>query len=119
MNILIIEDDQWLAQQQKAILEKAGYHTSISPHAPAAIDMIDLLKPDCIVLDILLPGATGFTLLHELQSYADTGTIPIILCSSLTPDIKKEDVAQYGVKRLLDKTTMTPDDLVTAVRSVL
>ena len=118
-SVLIVEDDQWLAQQQKTVLEKAGYVAHISPHALAAIDAVDDLKPDCIILDILLPGTTGFTLLNELQSYADTGSIPIIVCSSLAPDMKKEDLAQYGVRRLLDKTTMTPTDIVAAVRSVL
>jgi DNA-binding response OmpR family regulator len=118
-SILIVEDDRWLAQQQQAVLEKAGYRVYVSPHALAAMDAVDDVKPDCIILDILLPGTTGFTLLHELQSYADTGAIPIIVCSSLTPSLKKEDIAQYGVKRLLDKATMTPDDIVAAVRSVL
>lgn len=117
--LLIIEDDAWLAAQQKKLLEKEGYAVHISPHAFAAIDAVDSLRPDCIIIDILLPGTTGFTLLHELQSYTDTGAIPIIICSSLTPEFTKEDVAQYGVKRLLDKATMTPTDILAAVRSVL
>jgi len=117
--VLIIEDDQWLAQHIQKVLEKAGYTATISPHALDAMIAVDDIKPDCIMLDMLLPVTTGFTLLHELQSYADTAQVPIIVCSSLTPDLKKEDLAQYGVKRLLDKTTMNPDDIVAAVRSVL
>ena len=117
--ILIVEDDTWLAEQQARTLEKAGYKTAISPHAEAAIDAVDDVKPDVIILDMLLAGSTAIALMHELQSYGDTGAIPIILCTNLAADIDFEDVKPYGVRRILDKTTMTPDDVVTAVRSVL
>jgi len=117
--ILIVEDDAWLAEQQARVLDKAGYKTTISPHAIAAIHAIDDIQPDAIILDMLLTGSTGLTLMHELQSYTDTGVIPIILCTNLAADIKLDDVAPYGVRRMLDKTTMQPDDVVAAVRSVL
>lgn len=117
--ILIVEDDPWLAEQQSRVLQKAGYHTSVSPHAIAAIAAVDDDLPDVIVLDVLLTGSTAFALMHELQSYADTGGIPIILCTNLAADISIDDVRPYGVRRILDKTTMEPDEVVTAVRSVL
>lgn len=118
-SVLIVEDDEWLAEQQSRVLTKAGYTTTISPHAMHAIDTIDDDQPDVIVLDMLLTGSTAFALMHELQSYGDTGSIPIILCTNLAAEIRLEDVHPYGVRRILDKTTMAPDDLVTAVRSVL
>lgn len=117
--ILIVEDDPWLAEQQTRVLEKAGFRAEVSPHAIAAIAAIDDVKPDAIILDVLLTGNTAFTLLHELQSYADTGVLPIILCTNMAADLSLRDVEPYGVRRILDKTTMHPDDVVTAVRSVL
>lgn len=117
--ILVVEDDAWLAEQQARVLEKAGYKTVISPHAIGAIHAIDDVQPDAIVLDMLLTGTTAFALMHELQSYGDTGAIPIVLCTNLASDIVFDDVKPYGVRRVLDKTTMEPDDVVTAVRSVL
>lgn len=117
--VLIVEDDIWLGEQQARVLEKAGYKTFVSPHASAAIDAVDDEKPDVIVLDMLLTGSTALPLLHELQSYGDTGRLPIVLCTNLASDIRIEDVEPYGVRRILDKTTMEPDDLVSAVRSVL
>ncbi len=117
--ILIVEDDAWLAEQHARMLQKAGYDIVISPHARHAIDAIDDEKPDAIVLDMLLAGSTAFALMHELQSYVDTGMLPIVLCTNLAADIRLDDVKPYGVRRMLDKTTMHPDDVVTAVRSVL
>ncbi|MEP7204690.1 MAG: response regulator [Candidatus Saccharibacteria bacterium] len=119
ISVLIVEDDSWLAEQQVRILEKAGYQATISPHPIAAIKAVDADHPDVIVLDVLLTGSTAFALLHELQSYGDTGGIPVILCTNLASELALDNLAPYGVRRILDKTTMLPDDIVTAVRSVL
>ena len=118
-SVLIVEDDAWLAEQQARILTKADYKVTISPHPIAAIKAIDSVRPDVIVLDVLLTGSTAFALLHELQSYGDTGSIPVILCTNLAGGLSLEDLEPYGVRRILDKTTMLPDDVVAAVRSVL
>jgi len=117
--VLIVEDERWLAHQQATTLRNAGYETAVAGHGVSAIGAIDTFSPDCIVLDILLPASTGFTLLHELQSYEDTNGLPIILSTSLADEIDLKDVASYGVKRILNKATMKPDDLVAAVRSVI
>ena len=116
--ILIVEDDPWLAESYARSLEAASYQTKTVAHALAAIHEIDDFKPDVILLDILLAGSTGFALLHELQSYADTGGIPVVVVTSLAGDLKKDELAAYGVKRVLDKATMKPEDVVAAVRSV-
>jgi len=117
--VLIVEDDAWLAEQQVRILTKAGFSATISPHPIAAIKAIDAIHPDAIVLDVLLTGSTAFALMHELQSYGDTGVIPIIICTNLASELSLDNLRSYGVRRILDKTTMMPDDVVAAVRSVL
>ena len=118
-SILIVEDDEWLAEQHSRVLKMAGYNTTISLHAISAIQAIDDVSPDVIILDVLLTGNTAFALLHELQSYGDTGSIPIVLCTNLANELSIENLKPYGVRRILDKTTMAPDDLIAAVRSVL
>ncbi len=117
--VLIVDDDAWLAELYARVLQKAGYTTHVSPHAIDAMSAIDDVHPDVIILDVLLTGNTAFTLLHELQSYGDTGAIPVILCTNLAADISLDDVKPYGVKRILDKSVMVPEDTVAAVRSVL
>lgn len=118
-SVLIVEDDEWLAEQHQRVLNMAGYKTTIALHAIAAIQAIDDVHPDVIILDVLLTGNTAFALLHELQSYGDTGSIPIILCTNLASELSIDNLKPYGVRRILDKTTMAPDDLVAAVRNVL
>lgn len=117
--VLIVEDDEWLAEQHVRTLAGVGIRSEFVPHALAAIDAIDSVVPDCIVLDVLLAGPNAFTLLHELQSHADLAGIPVILCTNNADSIAEEDVAVYGVRRVLDKTTMRPGDLIAAIRKVL
>lgn len=118
-SILIVEDDEWLAEQHQRVLTIAGYKTTVAPHAIAAIQLIDEIHPDAIILDVLLTGNTAFALLHELQSYGDTGSIPIILCTNIASELSIDNLKPYGVRRILDKTTMAPDDVAAAVRNVL
>ena len=118
-SILIIEDDKWLAEQNARVLKGAGYKTRISLNALVAINEIDDSPPDAIILDVLLTGSTAFALLHELQSYGDTGNIPVILCTNLASELSLEELTPYGVRQIIDKTTMVPNDLVLALKREL
>lgn len=117
--ILIVEDDDWLAEQHARILQAAGFTTETVAHALAAMDVIDARRPDVIVLDVLLAGPNAFTLLHELQSHIDLATIPVVLCTNSADSLADEDMAGYGIVRVLDKASMMPDDIVAAVRKAL
>lgn len=117
--VLIVEDDTWLAEHETSVLRQAGFTVEGAPHAMTAIEQVDHFKPDVIVLDVLLGGSTGFALLHELQSYSDTHRIPVVLCTNLAEQFDTKQLALYGVKRIVDKTTMHPSDIVAAVKAVL
>ena len=119
VTVLLVEDDPWLAELEADVLTQAGFEVTLSPHAPSAIAKIDAQQPDVIILDVLLTGSTAFALLHELQSYADTKEVPVILCTNMAESLKIEDLRLYGVQRIIDKSTMQLDDLPAAIRSVL
>lgn len=117
--VLLVEDDRWLAELEQRVLEKAGYEVVHAEHGYAAIELVDSFKPEVIVLDVLLGGSTAFALLHELQSYADTASVPVILCTNLAEQLSQEKLQEYGVRRVVDKSTMHPDDIITAIKGVL
>ncbi len=117
--VLLVEDDAWLGELEASVLQEAGYEVQLAPHALAAIEYVDQQRPDIILLDVLLGGSTAFALLHELQSYDDTHQIPVVLCTNLAEQFDKKQLEGYGVKRIVDKTTMHPSDIVAAVKAVL
>lgn len=82
-----------------------------------ATQAINQSLPNLIILDILLSGPDGFSLLNELMTYNDTAAIPIMVVSSL--DLSQQNLAHYGVMRVFQKETMTPLQLSSAVQEIL
>lgn len=119
VDVLIVEDEPWLAQQFVRSLDTAGFTNRVTTNGLVAMDLIDELHPRVLIVDMLLTGGTVLPLLHELQSYTDTGSIPVVLCTNLAAELSGADLQYYGVRRIIDKTTMHPDDIVAAVRYAL
>ena len=107
--IYIIEDDEIMAECIAMACRKVKQPVQIFHDAVSAMQALSSQLPELIFLDILLTGPDGFTFLNEMVSYEDTVKIPIIIVSSL--DFKNQDLSHYGVKRVLNKATMTPDDI--------
>ena len=118
-SVLLVEDDPWLADIQVRVLEKEGFSVRRVAHAAAAMTAIDEAAPDILIVDMLLAGTTALALLHELQSHPDTAPIPVIACTNIADSLDADRLQHYGIRRIVDKATMRPTDLVAAVRSVL
>lgn len=117
--VLLIEDDHWLADSYKRVLTQNGWIVARADNAVTAMNIVEENIPACIVADVMLEGHTVFSLLHELQSYDDTRKIPVIICSGLnSPELTEGRLHQYGVVRVLDKSTLTPEVLAMAVGDV-
>lgn len=119
VKVLIIESEPWLGEHFEKTLERDGFAVSITSNAYSAMDSVDEFHPDVIVMGLLLSGAGGLSLLHELQSYSDTANVPVIVCDNNVSDLSLDELKPYGVRKLLDASTMRPEDVTAAVRSVL
>lgn len=117
--VLIVEDDRWLADSYQRLLEKAGFRVTGVQTAEEAIRQVETVAPDAILADVLLEGNTVISLLHELQSYDDTKLVPVVICTSLTHDkLETDRLHSYGVRAVLDKAILTPEQLVATLREV-
>ena len=119
LNVLVIEDDPWFAEQHLRVLREAGFTVRMAADGITAIEELDNNAPDAIILDIFLPGPNAFVLLHEIQSYVDLAKIPVIICSGSALDIPKRELAILGVREVLDKATMRPDEVAIAIKRAL
>ena len=115
MRILLIEDDNWLAESLRRQLS-AGHEIVTVPTGQSALDHVDKLHFDVIIADLMLEDGLAIDVLHDLQSYEDTAQVPVVVCSSLASNVKLEDLAAYGVVALLDKATVTPEQLNEAIQ---
>jgi DNA-binding response OmpR family regulator len=87
MRILIVEDDRKLARQLKKGLEEHGHSVTVSFDGPEGLDAARYIEFDVLVLDVMLPGLDGFSIVRRLRS-AGRGT-PVLL---LTARDAAEDV---------------------------
>ncbi len=89
--ILIVDDIPKNLQVLGNILNKNGYKISAALNGEQALKIIDKAKPDLILLDIMMPGLTGYDVLKKIKSNDDIKEIPVIF---LTAKTEKEDVIQ-------------------------
>ena len=121
LEFFILEDDPIFARLFSKSLHRAFPNATISTFENA-IDAINALPDGCtppsvIILDVLLTGPDGFTFLNEIASYSDLSNIPIIIVSSL--NFPMQTLESYNVRRILNKATMTPQDLPAAISEIL
>ncbi|NLA42661.1 response regulator [Candidatus Saccharibacteria bacterium] len=117
--VLLVDDDDWQLDIYERFLNRAGYACYRAKTPNEAIEVIDEYNPDVIVLDALLEGNTAFVLLNEMQSDSYLSKIPVIMSTNIAQDIAVSEVQSYGVKRVLDKSTLHPSDIVSSIRAVL
>jgi len=114
--VLLIEDDQWLADSYQVMLRAQGINVRQVSTGHEAMQLIEEEKPAVVVADVLLGDHTSITLFHELQSYEDTRVIPIILCTTLAQTkFSDAQLKSYGIVAVLDKATLTPEQLLMTV----
>ena len=109
--LLIVEDDKNWAD----ILGK--FAADVGAEHQVAVEIIDNWRPDALILDMLLAGETAIALLNELRSYADLASLPIVVCTNI--DVKMDDLRPLGVKAILNKTSMRPNEARAIFREVL
>lgn len=121
LEFFILEDDPIFARLFSKSLHRAFPDSTVNIFENA-IDAINALPDGCtppsvIILDVLLTGPDGFTFLNEIASYSDLSNIPIIIVSSL--NFPMQTLESYNVKKILNKATMTPQDLPAAISEIL
>ncbi len=108
--VLIVEDDPTWSMLIGRYVDQLSWEFEVVRSPQEALDVLDDAEVDVIVLDLLLAVETGMALLNEIQAYDDLSDIPILVLTN-TPDVALSDVSSYGVKCLLDKASVTPDDI--------
>lgn len=105
--IFVIDDDKVMAEcVAKACGEK---EVCIFGDALEAMRALERGLPELILMDVMLTGPDGFTFLNEMVSYPDTMTIPVVLVTTM--ELRGVDLSIYGVVGVLNKDTMTPEEI--------
>ena len=80
--VLVVEDDDALAQLLKYNLEKEGYRVAIAQDGEEALLLADEIKPDLVLLDWMLPKASGVEVCRRLRARPETRNVPIVMLTA-------------------------------------
>ncbi|OGY44689.1 MAG: hypothetical protein A3B89_04155 [Candidatus Buchananbacteria bacterium RIFCSPHIGHO2_02_FULL_40_13] len=81
--VLIVEDDEVLLRVLYLFLKRAGYTIATATDGESAVKIIQRLKPNIILLDLLLPKMDGFEVLRILKADPKLKNIPVVVLSNL------------------------------------
>jgi CheY-like chemotaxis protein len=115
-SLLIVEDCAPIATVLAGHLTAAGFRTTIAPDGERALEIVADERPDCILLDLMLPGISGTEVLDRLRADAATATIPVVLVSAQVGSTQLR--AELDVDAAVGKP-FTRVQLVDAVRNAL
>lgn len=118
MKILLVEPDTVLADVYKAAFGEKGASVRHAASAQKAIEMVDADVPDVIVLELQMAGHSGVEFLHELRSYEDWSSVPVVVHSNVPQVAFGVDGAVWdrlGVVRYLYKADTQLGSMVAIV----
>ncbi len=116
--ILIVEDDNAMASGIRDVLEMAGYKVHLAENGLEALTLLEKIRPDLIISDIMMPEMDGFEFLERVRRRADWAAIPFIF---LTAKGQRTDIRagkQLGADDYLVKS-VDLEDLLVVVRAKL
>ncbi len=120
--ILLVEDDLFLSSLLKNRLEKEKFEVLAAHDGDEALKLLRDSKPDLILLDIILPGKSGFEVLEEMKAdpqLRDKVKIPVVIISNLGQESDLERGRELGVVDYFVKARISIDDLVKKVDGYL
>lgn len=98
--ILIVEDDNNIADLLRIYLEKEGYHAAIAPDGGAGVELYRKLHPDLVLLDLMLPVMDGYGVLRAIR--ADSNT-PVIMLTAKGETMDKVSGLKLGADDYITK----------------
>ena len=116
--ILVVDDRGTLLAAVREILEMEGYTVLVALDGMQALQVMEEVRPDLIVADILMPRMDGYTLYERIRARSEWVSIPFIF---LTARAGKEDIAKgrdLGVEGYITKP-FDPDALLEAIKAQL
>lgn len=114
--ILLVEDDEALANVYKSRLEIEGFETKWVGNGEDALTAAIEFKPDLILLDAMMPKISGFDVLDILRNSPDTNNVHVVMLTALSQPKDKERAEQLGVDDYLVKSQVVIGDVIERVR---
>jgi DNA-binding response OmpR family regulator len=117
--ILLVEDDEGLANVYQARLEAEGFIIKRVPNGEDALASAISMRPDLILLDVMMPKVSGFDVLDILRSTPETTNMRVIMLTALSQESDRERAMSLGVDDYLVKSQVVISEVVDRIKQHL
>jgi CheY-like chemotaxis protein len=118
--VLIVEDEQALADALELDLKDVGYDVKKAGNGQIGLDFAKTYQPDIIILDLLMPIMDGKTMLHHLRQIPQFKDLPVIVLTN-AGDVAniRETLVYHDAASFLVKSNVSTEEIVKTVKSIL
>ncbi|MDP7150986.1 MAG: response regulator [Paracoccaceae bacterium] len=102
-SVLLIEDEPNIIEAISYILSKDGWRVASHSNGATALDEISRRAPDVVILDVMLPGKTGFEVLRDLRNEDGLAHIPVLMLTARGQTKDRELAEKVGATHFMTK----------------
>jgi len=114
--ILLVEDDAFLVDIYTTKLNEEGFAVEVAKTGEEALKKLEKIKPDLILLDIVLPGIDGWEILKKVKADPKLKNIQVVILSNLGRKEEVEKGLNLGSVKYLVKANYTPTEVVEEIK---
>ena len=108
-NVLVVDDSPTDRQYLTELLTKNGYKVSTADSAEDALAKVKQQKPDLVLMDVVMPGQSGFQATRTLSKDDATKNIPVIICTTKGQDTDRAWGMKQGARDYIVKPVVAAD----------
>jgi len=117
--VAIIEDDVAISQMYRIKFEGEGFLVETAENGKLGLQLVENMKPDIILLDLMMPEMTGDEMLTKLRSTVWGKDIKVVILTNVGEQEIPENVKKLGVSAVILKADMTPRQVAELVKQQL
>jgi DNA-binding response OmpR family regulator len=117
--VAIVEDDPTIAQMYRFKFEADGYEVETAENGKLGLELVEKMKPDVILLDLMMPVMNGDEMLAKMRATAWGKDTKVVVLTNRGEQEVPETVRRLGVSHVILKANMTPRQVAEVVKTEL